>query len=226
MKHPRARSWFRLTVHDDEDGEGGDGGAGDGGEDEGGEGGGGSTSTFTQADLDRIVQERLARERQKYADYDELKTKAQKFEQIEAEQQSDLEKAQAEADRLKQENAQLKESAAGARRRAALERAAAKAKFHDPADAAVQIDQTLLEVDDDGNVTNADDLVATLAETKPYLVAAGDGGSNGSGSGGGTGSGSADGGAKEQGGDAKDFSKASRDEFATELSKYGLRPRS
>lgn len=33
-------------------------------------------TTFTQADVDRIVGERVTRERAKYADYDELKTKA------------------------------------------------------------------------------------------------------------------------------------------------------
>ena len=32
--------------------------------------------TFTQADLDRIVSERLQRERAKFADYDDLKAKA------------------------------------------------------------------------------------------------------------------------------------------------------
>jgi hypothetical protein len=32
--------------------------------------------TFTQADLDRIVEDRLARERAKFADYDDLKAKA------------------------------------------------------------------------------------------------------------------------------------------------------
>lgn len=32
--------------------------------------------TFTQEDVDRIVRERVQRERAKYADYDELKTKA------------------------------------------------------------------------------------------------------------------------------------------------------
>lgn len=32
--------------------------------------------TFTQADVDRIVRERVQRERAKYADYDELKAKA------------------------------------------------------------------------------------------------------------------------------------------------------
>ena len=45
---------------------------------------------FTQADLDRIVQDRLRREREKYADYDELKAKA-------AEAESDHEKALREA---------------------------------------------------------------------------------------------------------------------------------
>lgn len=32
--------------------------------------------TFTQADVDRIVRERVKREREKFADYDDLKTKA------------------------------------------------------------------------------------------------------------------------------------------------------
>ncbi len=32
--------------------------------------------TFTQADVDRIVRERVKREREKYADYDDLKAKA------------------------------------------------------------------------------------------------------------------------------------------------------
>lgn len=33
--------------------------------------------TFTQADVDRIVRERVKREREKFADYDELKAKAE-----------------------------------------------------------------------------------------------------------------------------------------------------
>ena len=34
------------------------------------------TQTFSQADVDKIVKERVARERAKYADYDDLKAKA------------------------------------------------------------------------------------------------------------------------------------------------------
>lgn len=57
--------------------------------------------TFTQADLDRIVGERLARERQQYADYDDLKTRAAKLDEIEQAQRSETEKLTAERDGLK-----------------------------------------------------------------------------------------------------------------------------
>lgn len=42
-----------------------------------------SESTFTQAELERIVSERLARERKKYADYDDLKTAANQSKTLE-----------------------------------------------------------------------------------------------------------------------------------------------
>jgi hypothetical protein len=35
-----------------------------------------AAKTFTQADVDRLIRDRLAREREKFADYDELKTAA------------------------------------------------------------------------------------------------------------------------------------------------------
>lgn len=66
---------------------------------------------FTQADLDQIVKDRLAREREKYGDYDALKEKAAKLDQIEEESKSELQKAteratalQAELDDLKNAN--------------------------------------------------------------------------------------------------------------------------
>lgn len=67
---------------------------------------------FTQADLDRIVKDRLTREREKYGDYDALKAKAEKLDEIEEASKSELQKAteratalQAELDSLKQANA-------------------------------------------------------------------------------------------------------------------------
>lgn len=52
---------------------------------DGGQGGGTAPTekTFTQADLDRIVGERVARERDKYADYDDLKATAGKVPDLE-----------------------------------------------------------------------------------------------------------------------------------------------
>ena len=44
-------------------------------------------STFSQEDVNRIVQERLQREREKYADYDELKTAAERAQELEAQTQ-------------------------------------------------------------------------------------------------------------------------------------------
>lgn len=63
--------------------------------------------TFTQADVDRIVTNRLS----KYSDYDELKEKAAKFDEAEEASKSELQKAidkanslQAELDGLKKES--------------------------------------------------------------------------------------------------------------------------
>jgi hypothetical protein len=56
-----------------------------------------SSAAFTQDDVDRIVAERLSRERdkaaKKYGDYDSLKEKASRLEQLEAESMSAQEKA-------------------------------------------------------------------------------------------------------------------------------------
>ena len=48
---------------------------------------------FTQADIDRIVQERLNQERKKYADYKDLKAAAEKLKEIEDANKTEVEKA-------------------------------------------------------------------------------------------------------------------------------------
>ena len=52
-----------------------------------------TTAALTQADVDRIVKDRLVRERAKFADYDELKTKALKWAEVEESQKSEVQKA-------------------------------------------------------------------------------------------------------------------------------------
>lgn len=55
--------------------------------------------TFTQADVDRIVTNRLA----KYSDYDTLKAKAEKFDEAEEASKSELQKAIDKANKLQSE---------------------------------------------------------------------------------------------------------------------------
>lgn len=59
--------------------------------------------TFTQEDVNKIVGDRIAREREKFADYDAIKAKAEKFDEIEEANKSELEKAQERANKLQTE---------------------------------------------------------------------------------------------------------------------------
>lgn len=59
--------------------------------------------TFTQAELDAIVSDRLKRDRAKYADYEELKAKAGKLDKIEEASKSELQKATERAAALQTE---------------------------------------------------------------------------------------------------------------------------
>ena len=58
------------------------------------------TKTFTQAELDAIIQDRVKRERDKYKDFEDLKIKAQKFDEQEEANKSELQKAQDRATEL------------------------------------------------------------------------------------------------------------------------------
>lgn len=64
--------------------------------------------TFTQAELDQIIGERLKREREKYVDYDSLKEKAKKLDQIEEDAKSELQKATERAEKLQAELSAMK----------------------------------------------------------------------------------------------------------------------
>lgn len=75
-----------------------DGGSGDGGSGEGNES---EPKSFTQEQVDQIVERRLAKERGKYKDYDELKSKAMRLDEMENAGKSEL-------DKLKESNAALR----------------------------------------------------------------------------------------------------------------------
>lgn len=66
--------------------------------------------TFTQAELNAIVQKRLGEEKAKYENYEELKVKAQKFDQIEEQSKTELQKVTERADSLQAELDKIKKA--------------------------------------------------------------------------------------------------------------------
>lgn len=124
----------------------------------------------TQADLDRIISERLAREREKYADVPELRKKAAEFDKAAEAAKTEHEKA-LEAARADGEKTAT--TAANARIvRAEAKTLAATAKFRDPADAVAFLDLSGVTVGDGGEVDSKALVVLLddLAKRKPYLV--------------------------------------------------------
>lgn len=59
--------------------------------------------TFTQAEVDEILRKRLARAKSVPADYEELKAKAQKFDEAENANKTELQKANEALEKLKKE---------------------------------------------------------------------------------------------------------------------------
>lgn len=68
------------------------------------------TRTFTQDEVNAIVGKRLAEEKGKYADYDVLKAKADKFDEAEEKNKTELEKATERANNLEVELTALKKA--------------------------------------------------------------------------------------------------------------------
>ena len=59
--------------------------------------------TFTQSEVDSIVKDRLTRERAKFPDYDDLKAKAARLDELEEASKTELQKATDRAEKLQKE---------------------------------------------------------------------------------------------------------------------------
>ncbi|WP_340028995.1 scaffolding protein [Paenibacillus sp. FSL H7-0940] len=141
------------------------------------------TKTFTQEDMDRAVTDRLARERKKYGDYDDLKAELTKLKSAEEERQKAEMSAteRAEAERTKAlERAEAAEKEKENALSAANQRLI-NAEFRDVArelklrpdavkSALKLVDLSAVEVDGDGNVKGLQDAVKALIEDNPYMV--------------------------------------------------------
>lgn len=120
--------------------------------------------TFTQAELDKVLKERLDRERrksaEKFADYDTLKDQASKYAAIEEAQKTELQKAQ---EKLAAEQQRAEAAEAEAKRvkhESAVVTEALQLGFADPNDALAMI----------GEVEDVSAALKALAEQKPYLL--------------------------------------------------------
>lgn len=161
-------------------GDGGDGGGGDGGDGtpSGAEGGNNQPPAYTppqsQADLDRIVEARLARERQKLAgeyggDAASVKAQLEEYSKYKESQKTETEKAIDEAKKgtASEVTQRFLTRLVGSE----VKSIAAVAGFNDPADALAVIDPAKLPVTDDEPDTEAiKKLVDKLAADKPYLL--------------------------------------------------------
>lgn len=174
------RDLFHLSP--DDDGTGGSGGTGDaGGADDTGQGSGGSGKgdggsgdTFepitSQADLDRILGRRLRDERSRFSDYDTLKEKAAKYDEIEQASQSELEKLQK---RVADAEAARDRALADAKEtlvRSEIIAEAVRQKAIDPDAVASMVGVSDIEVDAEGRPKGVKEAVESLLAEKTYLV--------------------------------------------------------
>jgi len=136
--------------------------------------------TFTQQQVDSMIRERVARlKAEPPADYEDLKAKAAKLEEIETANQSDLEKERDRAAKAEERATKIEAEAREIRVRAALVAEAAKpGRNIVDIDAAIALlDRDALDLDADGNPTNIASAMDSLLKAKPFLVAS-DGGAD------------------------------------------------
>lgn len=130
------------------------------------QGGGNSpeAKTFTQEELDRILQDRIARERSKYGDYDTLKAQAGKLQALEDAQKTELQKAQEAAQRLQAERDAAIQAATDRLIQAAFIEAAAKHGVLHARDAFLLADKAGIQVTETGDVQGVDEAVKSLVD--------------------------------------------------------------
>jgi hypothetical protein len=137
--------------------------------------------TLTQAQVDAIVRDRIAREREKYKGFDDLKRKAEQYDAQVAASQTDLEKAQTEAQKASERASTAEGRMKMALTRAAIVSEASKQGARDPSLLVKLIDTDTLEITDSGEVKGAAEAVTALLATHDYLkgngfTGSGDGG--------------------------------------------------
>ena len=137
---------------------------------------GAQEKTFTQAELDKIVTDRLNRQKAQFGDVDDLKAKAAKLEELENQSKSDTDKLIAATEKANKQAADADERARVATekanetlKRAAVIAQATKAGAVDGEDVYRLLDPSKLTIDDNGDIPGLDLAVNGLLEAKPHL---------------------------------------------------------
>jgi hypothetical protein len=126
--------------------------------------------TFTQAELDAKIEERLARERKKYEGFDDLKAKAAKLDEIEKANLSESEKLKKELEDAKKAGTERITKAEQRLLKAEVKAVCSELGIVDP-DIAYSLIQGKegVKVNDDDSIAGVKEALTALLESKPYL---------------------------------------------------------
>ena len=136
---------------------------------------GNEDKTFTQAELNDIVQGRLSKKDKAIAEelgmtVEEAKKQLQAIKEKESADKSEIQKLTEKMEAMEKQAKEAQEQAARIKRDSQIKDKAAELNFNDPTDAITFLDQSKFEYDDSGNITNAEKLLEELAESKKYLI--------------------------------------------------------
>jgi hypothetical protein len=121
-------------------------------------------ATFTQAQVEALIKERVAREQKKFEDYERLKEKAKKWAEYEDAQKTELEKAQERASKAEQAIAEMQREIQDEKIRSAIYAQATAIGAKYPEDVFNLADLSNIVIDEDGRVRGADAAVKQLAD--------------------------------------------------------------
>ena len=126
--------------------------------------------TFSQGDLERIIGERLQRERQKFADYDALKEQATQWQTHVDEQKSEAERLQENLTQVATERDAFRQQLVQERIRSAVINEASRMDVVDPDGAYRLLDLGQVRLGETGQVEGVSEALQGLIAEKDYLV--------------------------------------------------------
>ena len=120
--------------------------------------------TFTQAELDAIITDRLSRQKAQFADYGDLKDRAERWAKFEEAQKSELQKANERAEQAEREKDAALSTAQEQLVKARFIAEASAQDVANPDDAYLLANRSAVDVDEAGNIVGVDLAVKALVD--------------------------------------------------------------